>query len=302
MIVIGMSAAQMYYNNSPLWISNFSWKTFIIFLCITSVCSSSFILNQICDQESDTVNKKLFLVGKYIAIDKSKIISNYLFIAGNFILLIINWYAAIITFFIYLIWGILYSSSPYKWKSRPLLGWLANSIVGVLLFVLGWGLVMENNLSAPLIPFDLSMIFLLAPYALSFSSVALLTTLPDLKGDRSSGDRTFPIVFGKGLTLIISLLFIMAAFILALENLDPIASTSIIVSIPFFLFACFRRQDKDILRAIRYPIFILNFFVLSIYPLLFFPIAITFYISKYYYWHRFNLHYPAFIIEPEGDA
>jgi hypothetical protein len=56
-------------------------------------------------------------------------------------------------------------------------------------------------------------------------------------------------------------------------------------------------MDKDILRAIRYPIFILNFFALSVYPWLFVPLVLTYYVSKYYYWHRFNLHYPTFLVE-----
>ena len=302
MIVIGMASSQMFYNEDPLWLSTFSWHTFIIFIGITLICSSSFILNQISDQKSDSVNNKLFLVGEYFSIEKSQLISKYLLISGIIILLVFNWFSGIISLIIYYIWGILYSGPKYKWKSRPVLGWLANTVVGILLFTIGWGLVLKNQLLPPVIPIDISMIFLLIPYTLSFSSVALLTTIPDLEGDASSGDKTFPIVFGKTLTLTISLLFVILAFIISLKNVDPIASTSTIVSIPFFLFALFRRLEKDILRAIRYPIFILNFFVLSIYPWLFIPISITFYISKYYYWHRFQLHYPAFIIEPEENG
>jgi hypothetical protein len=41
----------------------------------------------------------------------------------------------------------------------------------------------------------------------------------------------------------------------------------------------------------------LNFFTLSIYPWLFVPLLVTFYLSKYYYWHRFDLHYPTFLID-----
>ena len=253
------------------------------------------------DQSSDKVNNKLFLVGKYISEEKSQALSKYLLIAGLIILVIFNWFSAIISSLIYLFWGILYSSPPYNWKSRPVLGWFANSIVGILLFIIGWGLVFKNHQSSPVIPFDISMFFLILPYSLSFSSVALLTTLPDIKGDTSSGDNTFPIVFGKKLTLLISLIFIIIAFFISIKNIDPIASTATIVSLPFFFFAFFRGLEKDILRAIRYPIFILNFFVLSIYPWLFFPIALTFYISKYYYWHRFNLHYPAFIIDNDEN-
>ena len=56
-------------------------------------------------------------------------------------------------------------------------------------------------------------------------------------------------------------------------NEDPLASTSIIVSMPFYAFALFRQLDKDIIRAIRYPIFTLNFFVMGIYPWLFIPVV-----------------------------
>ena len=58
-----------------------------------------------------------------------------------------------------------------------------------------------------------------------------------------------------------------------------------------------RRMKKDVLRAIRYPIFILNFFAFTIYPLLFVPLMITYCLSKYYYWHRFELHYPTFLVD-----
>ena len=297
MTVMGMSSAQMYYFEYPLWISGFSWTTFSVFIAITLICSSTFILNQISDEKSDAINQKLFLVGKHITIEKSKSISKIILILGFLILGIMNWFSIIYIGLIYIIWGIIYNRHPFNWKKKPILGWLANTIVGVLLFLQGWSLVMQNYLSSTFIPFELEMINLMIPYILCFSSVSLLTTLPDIKGDESSGDQTFPIVFGKGITLFISLLFVGIAFILGIKNNDPLASTASLVSIPFFIFAFIRRLDKDILRAIRYPIFILNIFVLTIYPWLFVPLVITFYISKYYYWHRFNLHYPTFLVD-----
>ena len=61
MVVMGMASAQMNNFNHPLWISSFSWSTFVVFLGLTSVCSSTFIINQISDEKSDAINKKLFL-------------------------------------------------------------------------------------------------------------------------------------------------------------------------------------------------------------------------------------------------
>ena len=98
-------------------------------------------------------------------------------------------------------------------------------------------------------------------------------------------------------TILLSLILICAAFVFALYHADPLATTTALISIPFFIITVIRRLDKDVLRAIRYPIFILNFFALSVYPWLFVPLVITFYLSKYYYWHRFELHYPTFLVD-----
>ena len=143
----------------------------------------------------------------------------------------------------------------------------------------------------------MSLFEYMLPYLLCFSSIALLTTIVDLNGDTESGDRTLPVLYGKMPTLLLSLIFFCAAFVFALHHGDPLASTAACVSIPFFVFTVMRRFEKDVLRAIRYPIFILNFFTLSIYPWLSVPLLITFYLSKYYYWHRFDLHYPTFLVD-----
>jgi hypothetical protein len=93
------------------------------------------------------------------------------------------------------------------------------------------------------------------------------------------------------------MLIVMIAFYLSYQNSDPIASTASLTSIPFFIVASIRSLDKDIFRAIRYPIFLLNFFAFVVYPWLFISVLIIYYFSKYYYWHRFNLHYPTFLVE-----
>ena len=84
MVVIGMSSAQMHLVDYPLWITEFSFMTFFIFLGLTFVCSSTFILNQIPNEESDDKSKKLFLVGKHISLEKSQSIANILLISGKY--------------------------------------------------------------------------------------------------------------------------------------------------------------------------------------------------------------------------
>ena len=297
MVVMGMYSAQTSLINYPLWISEFSWRTLFIFLGVTFISASTFILNQINDIESDTINKKLFLVGEYISQEKSLMISKVLLALGTVLSISANWFTSLFVLSIYIVWGILYNKEPYSWKKKPILGWIANSIVGVMLFMIGWYFVITSQTGVEIKYYDISMFQFMLPYVLCFSSVSLLTTLPDVKGDIEAGDKTFPIVYGKGLTIILSFLLISVAFVFGLVCGDPLVSTASIVSLPFFLFTALRRSEKDVLRSIRYPIFILNFFALAIYPWLFIPLIITFYLSKYYYWHRFNLHYPTFLVD-----
>ena len=82
------------------------------------------------------------------------------------------------------------------------------------------------------------------PYLLCFSSIALLTTLPEMKMDSESGDLTFPVVYGKIPTLFLSLIFICLAFVFALYQGDQLASTAALVSIPFIVFTVIRRFEK----------------------------------------------------------
>ena len=297
MISIGMYCLEIQVNIDPVWLINFSWNTFLVFIGVTMTCSSTFILNQIADIDGDKINKKLFLVGKYFSINTSLMISNILGILGIFISLLIDWKICIMNILIYYIWGILYNKKPYNFKKKPLLGWLANIAAGILLFIIGFLISLEHY-SASNVKYNLYIIIKsMIPYLLCFASVSLLTNIPDINGDLKSGYKTFPIKYGKMTTIWISVLLVFLAFTISLNNKDPLASTSIVVSIPFFIFMAFRTYPKDIIRSIRYPIFIINFFILIIFPLLFFPLMIIFWISKYYYWHRFNLHYPTFLVD-----
>ena len=264
---------------------------------LSSTVSAAFIQNQIFDIESDRTNKKLFLIGEHFTSEKARIISHILLISGLLISLLANWVTAVLTACIYLIWGIIYNQKPFEWKKRPVAGWFANILAGILLFIIGWILAKQNQTDMGLFHVNLDTIIHMLPYVLCFSSISLMTTLPDIKGDLALDAKTFPITFGKTSTLIISLLLVCIAFYIGIQQNDPVVSTATLVSLPFFLFSTFRRLDKDIIRSSRYPIFILNFFVLPFYPYLVVPLLIIYYMSKYYYWHRFNLHYPTFIVD-----
>ena len=292
MVVLGMSTAKMNIVEYPLWIMNYDVSTLLVFLGITLLCSGTFIINQITDKESDAKNQKLFLIGKYIEIKKAQQFSNVISIMGMLLLVLGNLILVPLGVTIYILWGITYNKSPFEWKKHPYLGILTNIVIGIILFLIGWLQVSGIN------GIEISnLISLMTPYILCFTAVSLMTNIPDIKGDASESANTFSVKFGRRTTTIIATLIVIVAFYLSYKNSDPIASTASLSSIPFFVFALFRNLDKDILRAIRYPIFLLNFFVFAVYPWLFVSVFIIYYFSKYYYWHRFDLHYPTFLVE-----
>ena len=208
MIAIGMYSAQNHLYTYPIWISDLSYQTLFLFLGITLVCSSTFILNQIEDVKSDKINGKLFLVGKYFEIEKSLFISKILLCLGLIISFFANFFVIFFAILIYYIWGILYSSKPYNWKKKPILGWISNILIGKILFMIGWCFTLYNS-NINISYYSPQLLIIILPYLLCFSAVSLLSMLPDVKGDLINGDQTFPIVYGKKTTKSISLFLVL---------------------------------------------------------------------------------------------
>mgnify|MGYP001184480486 CR=1 FL=1 len=292
MLSLGMASAQMSITEYPLWISDFDSQILFIFLGITLICSGTFIINQISDKLSDKKNNKLFLLNDHINIDFAESISRATSILGLFFLTIGNIMLVPFGILIHLFWGFIYNKPPFEWKKRPFLGILTNTVIGIILFIIGWLQKIGG------FGFDITILIVaMTPYILCFSAVSLMTNIPDIRGDKSANAITFSVKYGRKLTSLIALLLVLIAFCISYYIQDPIASTASITSIPFFIFAFVRNLDKDVLRSIRYPIFLLNFFLFALYPWLIVAVTIVYYLSKYYYWHRFNIHYPTFLVD-----
>ena len=96
---------------------------------------------------------------------------------------------------------------------------------------------------------------------------------------------------------LISLILILFSIVLSIKLNDPLASISLAVSSPFYLYVLIRGLDKDYQRVFTYPVAIINFFCMTIFPYLFILIFSIFYLTKYYNWHRLNFHFPTFLVE-----
>jgi hypothetical protein len=297
MVVLGIISADMNMHTPHLYATDFSLRIFFVFLGLTLLISAAFISNQIADVKNDLNNQKLSLIGKYISVEKGKSIAQKLLITGGVISIITSWITAIPVICIYFLRRFAYEQGSFEWKNVPISSWFINSFIGMLLFIIGWLLGMKNYPHNGIILLSLDTITHMLPYLLCFASVSLLTTLLEMKSNNNSGVDKNPIVFEVSISLLVSLLMVIIALYFGIKHADPLAATATLVSLPFFIFAAFRRMNKDILRAIRYPIFILNFFSLTYYPWLALPLFCTYYLSKYYYWHRFDVHYPTFLVD-----
>jgi len=96
----------------------------------------------------------------------------------------------------------------------------------------------------------------------------------------------------------LSLIMIVILFLISLNSYDPILAHFSIITIPFLLYAFIRSENKDFIRSYSYPIMIMNVLISwTLYPLLMIFQLFVYYLSKYYYWHRFNVHFPKFVID-----
>ncbi len=294
MLAAGMAVGSLHQDNFLVWQTNIHISVIALFIGMTLLSGATFIINQIIDKEGDKINKKLFLVAEHCSPKKVENYYKMIGVIGIIFLLFININILICGVILFLSWGIIYNLKPFQWKRKPVLGMLINTFAGLILFISGWSIInTEKTLTDGLYACLISS----TPYLLCFTSVSLLTTLPDINGDKKTGNETFPIKFGKIITMFIGTLCVIIASYIGYFLNDPISSTSSLVSLPFFIWMLGRRKSVDIIRTIRFSIFNLAFFLMVIYPYLFFASLITFYLSKYYYWHRFNLHYPTFIVE-----
>ena len=102
--VSGMICANINISENSLWNTQFSYKILLLFLGITFVIGSAFILIQI--SSGNAYINKYSVIDKFISIKKGKSIAKILLTIGGLILLLSNWVAFFLIGCIYYLWGI----------------------------------------------------------------------------------------------------------------------------------------------------------------------------------------------------
>ncbi len=156
-----------------------------------------------------------------------------------------------------------------------------------LLYLSGSIYVMNYDISFHI--YNYFLFFLAAIPIIIMSDIALCK-----KNDKTLSFSRKNITFNSAA----SLLMIIILFIISFKDSNPIFSHYSLIISPFYFFALFRSKDKDFYRAYNYPIMVMNVLISwTVYPILLVFQLFVYYFSKYYYWHRFNFHFPKFVIE-----
>ena len=276
--LVGMYLASFANGELVLGISVINIKTFLFTLGLSLVFCCIFIKNELLSLNENFESRFSFieknLIGDKINVKTAEIIHNTLLGLSFGFIMGTSWINIFNIAVIYFSWVYLSNCSNDIYKTIALFVLISFSLV-----FSGW--LYADNSSSNYLQFIL-FILLSLPYICLFLTTMMLINFQI--------DKRYSFI---------ATLLIMIGFIVAYYNNDPVGTTTLSVSLPFYLFLLFRGAERDLIRAIRYPMFLLNFFLFTVYPLLMIPMTIIFYLSKYYYWHRFNIHFPALAINDD---
>ena len=251
---------------------------------LTLLMGSGYILNQLCDIETDRRNHKLFLIAdRHIS---PLAAWTEMIVLGAFAVVASFFYGKLISSLlvaIFLLTGIFYNVAPFAWKGRPWLGLFANALGAQLIFMAGWW---SQNIEWQL-PLQHAL-----PYMFAVAAVYLYTTLLDLNGDADTAKKTFGVRYGFAATAIIGCGLELSALVSAWWLEDSVILYPALIAAPFFILAAVKQRLPEVSRAIKLPIVFLALAVcLKIWPY-FFLLGFVFYFSRWYYRRRFGLTYP----------
>ena len=206
-------------------------------------------------------------------------------IIGACILLFTNIYNIIFGILTYLVFNY-YFTNKYTALRKYYFNYIFIFFISLLLILNGYIIVLSegNYFFSLTVTLNTATFFSMFFYALIGLSIFIIIEISE-----SGNNKILFRIFANFTMLLV--------FIFSIYSNDPLLSILSICCLPFLLYALFRNLNKDLVRAIRYPIFICNFFIFTIYPYISIPVILVFYISKYYYWHRFDIHFPTFLVE-----
>ena len=264
----------------------FSLTDMLILFGLTLLASGAFYVNQVYDYESDLMNKKVMFLQENL-LTKSALLWIYGLTAA--LAIAIGLFVSILTagiFISLLALAQLYSAPPARLKDRPIAALFANSVGhGFLMAVAVMpGMTVHNT---GLLGWDNPLYF-----ALTVGSVYLVTTIPDIHGDRFMGKRTMAVWIGRGGTLVLAAVFQVAAAMVAYSWGFLLLAILAVMAALLCIAALIVSGERVILLTAKLPLLLLTLLACWFYHgyLIFLVVLVV--STRAYYRQRFGLTYP----------
>jgi len=274
MICIGIYLNLFLSNLSPQFLFSFNSSYFLLFVGLSLILSSIYIHREI--SENGKINNTFNFIKEKYSMSKIIFFVRVLSVLGVLLLFFVSWFNAFMGMILLLFHGI-YNRNI---KNKLIYYFLESSI----LFYSGWVFTKLEHTKRGILISDFLYIF---PYFLLCYCIYKSKCLLD----------SFEVQKKYDYNMLICLLILILCLFLGIVNDDPLLSIVIATSIGFYFYSFIRSEQKDFIRSFIYPLAIFNFFLMTIFPYLFLFHFILFYISKYYNWHRFDIHYPTFLVD-----
>jgi 4-hydroxybenzoate polyprenyltransferase len=255
----------------------------LLLLAFAAVMGASFVLNQISDADTDRINEKLHfiprgMIGPRIAL----IYGGLLAFAGLLIFAIFFQGAFIAALLFFVLTGIFYNFGAFALKQSLLGGFIANLLMGLLAFAIGFTAFIDLSLPA--------LALSAWPLGLVNSGLYLLTTLQDKSGDEQTGKQTVATIFGESRSLRgAALLVASGSVFLPLTSWGALFLLPVVVFVPALFWQTRLQTGIYLLRTM----IIIQGLAVSLYwPWFLLMGGMIFVLSRYYYARRFGMVYP----------
>ncbi|MAJ43947.1 MAG: hypothetical protein CMF96_04265 [Candidatus Marinimicrobia bacterium] len=276
----GMYVVQLSYSREEIWGVDISLNSLFLILGLTIFSSGCFINWQLKSNLKFRLQNKISLFDSKISIASGKILQTICIALGTTIVIITDFTLTPILFLLIFFTTSILSSNDGENQLKELM------IFSILLFLSG----IVHNFFILAEVFQFQSIKNMIPFLFL---IIIISSTHQISKDKKYQKYLFQ-------HIILTFLCIVTIF-LGLLNNDPISATASITIVPFIFMLIIRNNEIDQLRAVRYSILIMCLFILSTYPQFIWYSVFIYFISKYYYWHRFNFHYPKLVIENDRN-